>query len=160
MGNSVIESNGTAKNSVHLGTSDAWFVKSISINEDINPKPSSTPKNNLNNKITASNSFAPPETKLLEVISSKAVVIANPGIKIMIDASIVKPRLRSGKTKVKRQLIVVAISALKDSKIFSKYFDLVVKYTKRYINAPKNNETPKETQLVPIKRLKQPAEKA
>ena len=155
-----MESNGTAKKRIHLGISDAWFVKSISINEDINPRPSSTPKNNLNNKITASNSFAPPETKLLEVISSKAVVIANPGIKIMIEDNIVKPKLRSGKINVKRQLMVVAISALKDSKMFSKYFDLVAKYTKRYISDPKNNETPNEIQFVPIKRLKQPAENA
>ena len=104
--------------------------------------------------------MAPPETKLLEVISSKAVVIANPGIKIIIDANMVKPKLRLGKTKVKRQHIMVAIKALKDSNTFSKYLDFVAKYTKRYINAPNNKEIIKETQLVPINRLKQPAENA
>ena len=120
-----------AKNIVHFGISDTWYVKSISIKEVINAKPSKTPKNCLNNKIIASKSFAPPETKLLEVISSKAVVIANPGMKIMIEANMVKPKLKLGKTSVNKQQITVIIKALKDSNTFSKYLDLLVKNTKR-----------------------------
>ena len=127
MGKSVIESRGTAKNIVHLGSSDACCVKSTSMKDLMSPKPSNTPKNCLNNTIMASKSFAAPDTKLLEVISSKAVVIAKPGIKMIIDANMVKPKFKSGKTNVKRQLIIVAINALNDSNIFSNYFDFVAK---------------------------------
>ncbi len=46
--------------------------------------PRITPKNCLNKDMRASKSFAVPETRLRDVISSNAVVMANPGIKTIL----------------------------------------------------------------------------
>jgi hypothetical protein len=64
--------------------------------------PSITPKNCLNNDMIASKSFAVPETRLLFVISSKALVIASPGTKIMMAATMVSPILSCGENSLSR----------------------------------------------------------
>ena len=67
-----------------------------------------------------SKSLATPDTKFFEVISSKAVVIAKPGIKIIIAERMVIPTLNSGKTKCNKQAKMVTTKEIKDSNIVSK----------------------------------------
>jgi hypothetical protein len=58
-------------------------------------RPRITPKNCLNKEIRASKSFAVPETKFFEVISSRAVVMASPGTKIIMADTMVRPIFKS-----------------------------------------------------------------
>ena len=54
------------------------------------------PKNCLKSDIDASASFAEPDTRLLYVISSSAVVIAKPGIKMIMADKIVRGIFQHG----------------------------------------------------------------
>ncbi len=92
----------------------------------------------------ASNNLAVPEIRLRDVISSKAVVIANPGTNGIIAANIVNK-------------ILVTIKELKVSRVELTYLDLraisVIQYTKNPIMVA----TKLENQLLSRIMLKEPA---